>query len=269
MTTAGGWGRPTARWCSPRCSASPAACRSACAEVWCGCRCWSLFLVGTLIAQARAGTAVLCLILVYAVLRPTMALWARALTTVILGGAAYLALTFGLAAGLADRIANDSGSGAARLRALRFISDTAGHYIGTGRGPHRQLRRRPQRRAADQPGELVPDVRGRCRPDPGDALLRPPGGHGGPVRTARLPAGRDGGRAGGDRSAARLQRCGRGQPDRDADLGRAGHRRGRLVRPGRPTARSADRTPEADLPADAALASSANAADRVAHVSLL
>ena len=39
-----------------------------------------LFLVGTLIAQARAGTAVLCLILVYAVLRPTMALWARALT---------------------------------------------------------------------------------------------------------------------------------------------------------------------------------------------
>ncbi len=93
-----------------------------------------LFLVGTLIAQARAGTAVLCLILVYAVLRPTMALWARALTAVLFGGAAYLVLTFGLATGLADRIANDSGSGAARLRALRFISDTAGSYVGTGHG---------------------------------------------------------------------------------------------------------------------------------------
>jgi hypothetical protein len=93
-----------------------------------------LFLIGTLIAQARAGTAVLCLILVYAVLRPTMALWARVLTSVLFGAVAYLALTSGLVSGLADRIANDSGSGEARLRALRFVSETAGDYVGTGRG---------------------------------------------------------------------------------------------------------------------------------------
>jgi hypothetical protein len=93
-----------------------------------------LFLVGTLIAQARAGTAVLCLILVYAVLRPTMALWARALTSVLFGGAAYVALTSGLVSGIAERIANDSGSGAARLRALQFVAETAGSYIGAGRG---------------------------------------------------------------------------------------------------------------------------------------
>lgn len=93
-----------------------------------------LFLVGTLIAQARAGTAVLCLILVYAVLRPTMALWARTLTSVLFGGVAYLALTSGLVAGLADRIANDTGSAAARLYALRFVAETAGSYVGTGRG---------------------------------------------------------------------------------------------------------------------------------------
>ena len=93
-----------------------------------------LFLVGTLIAQARAGTAVLCLIVVYAVLRPTMALWARALTSVLFGGAAYLALTSGLVSGLANRIANDSGSGAARLRALQFVTEAAGSYIAVGRG---------------------------------------------------------------------------------------------------------------------------------------
>lgn len=93
-----------------------------------------LFLVGTLIAQARAGTAVLCLILVYAVLRPTMALWARTLTSALFGGVAYLALTAGLVAGLADRVVNDSGSAAARLYALRFVAETAGSYVGTGRG---------------------------------------------------------------------------------------------------------------------------------------
>jgi hypothetical protein len=93
-----------------------------------------LFLVGTLIAQARAGTAVLCLILVYAVLRPTMALWARALTSALFGGAAYVVLTSGLVSGIADRIANDSGSGAARLRALQFVAETVGSYVGVGRG---------------------------------------------------------------------------------------------------------------------------------------
>jgi hypothetical protein len=93
-----------------------------------------LFLVGTLIAQARAGTAALCLILVYSVLRPSMALWVRALTTAVFGATAYVVVSSGLVSGLADRIANDSGSGAARLRALQFVTETAGSYIATGHG---------------------------------------------------------------------------------------------------------------------------------------
>lgn len=93
-----------------------------------------LFLVGTLIAQARTGTAVLCLLLVYAVLRPAMAVWARALTSATIGTAGYLVLTSGLVSGLAGRIANDTGSSAARLRALQFAFDTAGSYLGVGRG---------------------------------------------------------------------------------------------------------------------------------------
>ena len=192
----------------------------------------ALFLVGTLIAQARAGTAVLCLILVYAVLRPTMALWARALTAVLFGAAAYLVLTFGLATGLADRIANDSGSGAARLRALRFISDTAGSYVGTGRGltASYDVARNAGLRTSLESSFLMYVV------DVGlilatlyfglQVVLVVRYGRHGYLPGATVAA------LGGDRPAAHLQRRGRGQPDGNADLGGAGHRGGRVVRPG-------------------------------------
>jgi len=93
-----------------------------------------LFLVGTLIAQARAGTAVMCLIVVYALLRSTMVLWARVLTAVLLGAIAYFSLTSSLVAGIAERLANDTGSIAARLSALRFMTENVGSYVAVGRG---------------------------------------------------------------------------------------------------------------------------------------
>jgi hypothetical protein len=93
-----------------------------------------IYLIGTLIVQARSGTAVVCLIIVYSLLRATMALWARLLTTAVLGVVAYLLLTSELVTGLAGRVGNDSGSLDARIRALRFVADTAGDYILTGRG---------------------------------------------------------------------------------------------------------------------------------------
>ena len=93
-----------------------------------------LYLVGTIIVQARSGTAVVCLIIVYSLLRATMALWARLLTTAVLGMVAYLLLTSELVAGLAGRVGNDTGSLDARIRALRFMVDTAGDYLLVGRG---------------------------------------------------------------------------------------------------------------------------------------
>ena len=218
-----------------------------------------LFLVGTLIAQARAGTAVLCLILVYAVLRPTMALWARALTTVVLGGVAYLVLTSDWSPGSPGGSATTRGSVAARLRALRFIADTAGSYLGTGRGltASYDVARNAGLQTSLESSFLMYVV------DVGlilatlyfglQVVLVLRYGRHGYLPGATVAA------LGGDRSAARFQRCGRGQPDRNADLGRAGHRRGRILRPDEPTARSARSAVAAVAPAGRGLSSSANA----------
>jgi hypothetical protein len=93
-----------------------------------------LFLIGTIIVQGRGGTAVVCLIIIYSVLRANMALWARLLTTAALALVAYFLLTSDLISGLAGRLSNDTGSVDARILALRLMADIAGTYIFVGNG---------------------------------------------------------------------------------------------------------------------------------------
>ena len=93
-----------------------------------------LYLIGTIVVQSRSGTAVVCLIIVYSLLRATMALWARVLTTAAVGMVGYFLLTSNLITGIAGRVSNDTGSLEARIRALRFVMDTAGIYVFTGGG---------------------------------------------------------------------------------------------------------------------------------------
>jgi hypothetical protein len=93
-----------------------------------------LFLIGTLITQARLGTATVCLIILYSILRSHMAVWARAVTSLGVIVAGYYLATSTIVAGLASRLTNDTGSTDARLRALRFVADTFPSYLGSGYG---------------------------------------------------------------------------------------------------------------------------------------
>ena len=77
-----------------------------------------LYLVSVLITQSRIGVAVICAVILYTVLRSRMAIWARALASVIVVAAGYVLLTSTLVAGFASRLADDTGSADARQRAL-------------------------------------------------------------------------------------------------------------------------------------------------------
>ena len=93
-----------------------------------------LFLIGTLITQSRTGTALMCLIILYSILRSHMVLWARALTAVAVLVTGYYIATSTLVEGLASRLSNDTGSMDARIRALRFIADSLNTYLASGFG---------------------------------------------------------------------------------------------------------------------------------------
>lgn len=93
-----------------------------------------LFLTGTLIAQGRTGTVLICLIILYSVLRSRVVLWARLLSVLLLAVAGYLIFTSSLVAGITARLSNDTGSTDARLRAFAFVANTLTSYLAVGSG---------------------------------------------------------------------------------------------------------------------------------------
>ena len=93
-----------------------------------------LFLIGTLITQSRTGTALMCVIILYSILRSHMVVWARALTALAVVITGYYIATSTLVSGLTERLTNDTGSADARIRALRFVFENWNGYLATGFG---------------------------------------------------------------------------------------------------------------------------------------
>lgn len=93
-----------------------------------------VYFLGMTITQSRTGAAALVLIIAWSVLRSRTVLWARALTAAALGVAAYLVATSTLVSGLSSRIADDTGSTDARVRALDFVLSRWTDFFPTGHG---------------------------------------------------------------------------------------------------------------------------------------
>lgn len=93
-----------------------------------------LYLVSVLITQSRTGVAIICVVILYAVLRSRMAVWARALASLFVAGAGYVLVTSTLVAGFASRLADDTGSADARRRAIGFIFANWAGYLFAGEG---------------------------------------------------------------------------------------------------------------------------------------
>jgi len=93
-----------------------------------------LYLVSVLITQSRTGVAIICAVILYAVLRSRMAVWARALASLVVAGAGYVLVTSTLVAGFASRLADDTGSADARRRAIGFIFANWAGYLFAGEG---------------------------------------------------------------------------------------------------------------------------------------
>lgn len=93
-----------------------------------------LYLVATVITQSRTGTGVVSAIIVYAIVRSRMVLWARALAALAVAGLGSYLAGSALVAGLAARFADDTGSANARVLAFQFVYDNLGDFFFTGQG---------------------------------------------------------------------------------------------------------------------------------------
>lgn len=93
-----------------------------------------LYLLATVITQSRTGTAVLCLVIVYSIVRSRMALWARAVASVVVVVFGLYVAGSTVFAGLASRFANDTGSADARALAARFVYENINGFLFTGHG---------------------------------------------------------------------------------------------------------------------------------------
>lgn len=93
-----------------------------------------LYLLATVITQSRTGTGVVAAIIVYAIVRSRMVLWARALAALAVAGLGSYLAGSALVAGLAGRFANDTGSANARVLAFQFVYDHLGDFLFTGQG---------------------------------------------------------------------------------------------------------------------------------------
>lgn len=94
----------------------------------------ALFMAGTLVSQSRTGAAVMIALILIAVFLTRMSLLTR---IVLLAGtvlAALGAVAAGLADGLTDRIANDTGSTSARQSAISFVLEEFPRYVFSGSG---------------------------------------------------------------------------------------------------------------------------------------
>jgi len=93
-----------------------------------------LYLMSALVTQSRVGVGIICLVVLYAVLRSRMAIWARALASVLVIVAGYVLVTSTLVAGFSSRLADDTGSADARRRAIGFIFANWTGYLFAGEG---------------------------------------------------------------------------------------------------------------------------------------
>lgn len=93
-----------------------------------------LYLLGMTITQSRTGTVAMVLIILFSILRTRMAVWARALTGLAVVIIGYVVATSTLVAGLAARVANDTGSSHARLIAITFVFDNWSKFLASGYG---------------------------------------------------------------------------------------------------------------------------------------
>ena len=93
-----------------------------------------LFLVSVLITQSRTGVGIICVVILYSVLRSRMAVWARALASLAVVAAGYVLVTSTLVVGFASRLADDTGSADARRRAISFIFANWAGYLFAGEG---------------------------------------------------------------------------------------------------------------------------------------
>ena len=93
-----------------------------------------LYLVSVLITQSRTGVVIVCAVILYAVLRSSMAIWARGLAGLAVVAVGYVLITSTLVVGFASRLADDTGSADARQRALAFIFGNWTGYLFAGEG---------------------------------------------------------------------------------------------------------------------------------------
>lgn len=93
-----------------------------------------LFGVGSVITQSRTGVVLMVLIVGFTIVRARIVLWARVLSSVAFGVAAYVVATSSLIQGIASRLSNDTGSTQARLLALRFLYEHWSEFLATGQG---------------------------------------------------------------------------------------------------------------------------------------
>lgn len=93
-----------------------------------------VYLLSMLVTQSRTAAAIMVAVILLSIVRARMAVWARALTGVALAVVGYLVLTSTLVAGLLGRVANDTGSTDARVRALAFFTAHWTEFVATGRG---------------------------------------------------------------------------------------------------------------------------------------
>ncbi|GAA1996901.1 hypothetical protein JL107_12810 [Nakamurella flavida] len=89
---------------------------------------------GMLATQSRTGLAVAGLGIAYVVLASRIRPLAKIVSVVVVAVAAGYAATSSLSSGVADRLANDTGSTGARTAALQFFADHGSDFLFTGGG---------------------------------------------------------------------------------------------------------------------------------------
>lgn len=96
----------------------------------------SWFMVGILLTQSRTGLALGVVVLTYLLLRSGVRPWARLATIVAFGIVASVYLSTTLSSGVSGRIADDNGSGDARLIAVDFFLSRFQDHLLTGTGTY-------------------------------------------------------------------------------------------------------------------------------------
>lgn len=92
------------------------------------------YLMGALVTQSRTGVALMAVIIVYTLIRARMSTWPRLGSLVVVAVSAVLLARSSFATGFTGRLANDTGSTTARLRALGFVYENWESFLFVGGG---------------------------------------------------------------------------------------------------------------------------------------